>query len=131
MAVPEGLRGTGKLEVFEKALNLATYTITITANNKVFLPEYQGSLTDKINGVALAIYMDAWTANNILVRNAEDFAERRRLQEKAARNCNNLLALMQMAQKVSQNTSSLARLPSLAIIALVPAQMDFTMESGS
>lgn len=57
-------------------------------------------MTDKINGVALAIYMDAWTANNILVRNAEDFAERRRLQEKAARNCNNLLALMQMAQKV-------------------------------
>lgn len=29
MAVLEGLRGTGKLEVFEKALNLATYTITI------------------------------------------------------------------------------------------------------
>ena len=58
MAVPEGLRGTGKLEVFEKALDLATYTITITANKKVFLPEYQGSLTDKINGVALAIYME-------------------------------------------------------------------------
>ena len=100
MAVPEGLRGPGKLEVFEKALDLATYTITITANKKVFIPEYQGSLTDRINSVALAIYMDAWTANNILVRNAEDFAERRRLQEKAARNCNNLLALMQMAQKV-------------------------------
>ena len=32
MSVPEGLRGTGKLEVIEKALDLADYTITITAN---------------------------------------------------------------------------------------------------
>lgn len=100
MSVPEGLRGTGRLEVIEKALDLADYTITITANPKIFLPEYQKSLTDDINRVALAIYIDAWTANNILVRNAEDFVERKRLQERAARNCNNLLALMQLAQKV-------------------------------
>lgn len=100
MSVPEGLRGTGRLEVIEKALDLADYTITITANPKIFLPEYQKALTDDINRIALAIYIDAWTANNILVRNAEDFAERKRLQERAARNCNNLLALMQLAQKV-------------------------------
>ena len=100
MSVPEGLRGTGRLEVIEKALDLADYTITITENPKIFLPEYQKALTDDINRIALAIYIDAWTANNILVRNAEDFAERKRLQERAARNCNNLLALMQLAQKV-------------------------------
>lgn len=100
MSVPEGLRGTGRLEVIEKALDLADYTITITANPKIFLPEYQKALTDDINRIALAIYIDAWTANNILVRNAEDFAERKRLQERAARNCNNLLALMQLARKV-------------------------------
>ena len=100
MSVPEGLRGTGRLEVIEKALDLADYTITITANPKIFLPEYQKALTDDINRIALAIYIDAWTANNILVRNAENFAERKRLQERAARNCNNLLALMQLAQKV-------------------------------
>ena len=40
MSVPEGLRGTGRLEVIEKALDLADYTITITANPKIFLPEY-------------------------------------------------------------------------------------------
>lgn len=100
MSVPEGLRGTGRLEVIEKALDLADYTITITANPKIFLPEYQKALTDDINRIALAIYIDAWTANNILVRNAEDFAERKRLQERAARNCNNLLALVQLARKV-------------------------------
>ena len=100
MSVPEGLRGTGRLEVIEKALDLADYTITITANSKIFLPEYQRSLTDDINRIALAIYVDAWTANNIKVTNEESYMERRRLQDKAARNCNNLLALMQLAQKV-------------------------------
>lgn len=100
MSVPEGLRGNGRLEVIEKALDLADYTITITANSKIFLPEYQRSLTDDINRIALAIYVDAWTANNIKVTNEESYMERRRLQEKAARNCNNLLALMQLAQKV-------------------------------
>lgn len=100
MSVPEGLRGTGRLEVIEKALDLADYTITITANSKIFLPEYQRSLTDDINRIALAIYVDAWTANNIKVTNEESYMERRRLQERAARNCNNLLALMQLAQKV-------------------------------
>lgn len=100
MSVPEGLRGTGRLEVIEKALDLADYTITITANSKIFLPEYQRSLTDDINRIALAIYVDAWTANNIKVTNEEGYMERRRLQERAARNCNNLLALMQLAQKV-------------------------------
>lgn len=100
MSVPEGLRGTGKLEVIEKALDLAEYTITITANSKVFLPEYRRSLTDDINRIALDIYVDAWTANNIMVKNGENYMERRHLQEKAARNCNNLLALMQLAQKV-------------------------------
>lgn len=100
MSVPEGLRGTGRLEVIEKTLDLADYTITITANSKIFLPEYQRSLTDDINRIALAIYVDAWTANNIKVTNEESYMERRRLQERAARNCNNLLALMQLAQKV-------------------------------
>ena len=35
-----------------------------------------------------------------MVKSADDLAERRHLQERAARNCNNLLALMQLAQKL-------------------------------
>lgn len=100
MSVPEGQRGTGKLEVIVKSLELSDYTLKITANPKVFLPEYQKSITDDINRIALAIYVDVWTANNIMVKSADDLAERRHLQERAARNCNNLLALMQLAQKL-------------------------------
>lgn len=102
MSTPEGLRGAGKLEVIIKARDLADYTIKIAANPKIFLPEHKSAVTDYITKTALAIYMDAWTANNIMVKSADDenFRERRRLQEVAARNCNNLLALMQLAQKV-------------------------------
>lgn len=100
MAVAEGERSQSKLEVIVKALDLATYTIRITNNPKVFLPEYRSSLTDDIIRTAKDIYIDAWTANNVLVKTADDWKIRKALQERAARNCNNLLALMQMAKSV-------------------------------
>ena len=46
MAVAEGERSQSKLEVIVRALDLATYTIRITNNQKIFLPEYRSSLTD-------------------------------------------------------------------------------------
>ena len=100
MSVAEGERSQSKLEVIVKALDLATYTIKITNNPKVFLPEYRSSLTDDIIRTAKDIYIDAWTANNVLVKTADDWKIRKALQERAARSCNNLLALMQLAKTV-------------------------------
>lgn len=100
MAVAEGERSQSKLEVIVRALDLATYTIRITNNQKVFLPEYRSSLTDDIIRTAKDIYIDAWTANNILVKSVDDWKIRKSLQERAARNCNNLLALIQIAKTV-------------------------------
>ncbi len=100
MAVVESERSQSKLETIVKALDLATYTIRITNNPKVFLPEYRSSLTDDIIRTAKDIYIDAWTANNVLVKTAEDWKVRKALQERAARNCNNLLALMGLAKSV-------------------------------
>ena len=77
MSVPEGLRGTGKLKVVEDARYLSKYTITITANEKVFLPEYQRSLTDDINRIALAIFVEAFSANNITVKSAAQSVKRK------------------------------------------------------
>ncbi len=48
VAVAEGERSQSKLEVIVRALDLATYTIRITNNQKIFLPEYRSSLTDDI-----------------------------------------------------------------------------------
>lgn len=99
MAVNESERGHGKFEVLIKANDLACYTMRITKNPKIFLPEYQTALTNDIIHTAKEIFIKAWTANNIRVGNdAYNWQERKRLQEEAARECNNLLALIQMAK---------------------------------
>lgn len=99
VAVPESKRGTGKFDVLIKANDLTVYTIRITKNPKNFAPEYQTALTDDIIRTAKDIYVKCWTANNIKVgEDAEKWKERKRLQEEAARDCNNLLALMQIAK---------------------------------
>lgn len=105
MSVPEGQRGEGKFDTLVKANALAIYTIKICNNKNVFLPEYQNALTNDIIRTAKNIFIYSWTENNILIQKSdpvdrikEKWKERRRLQEKAALECNNLLAMMQMAQ---------------------------------
>ena len=48
MAVPEGERRPCKMDVFMHELDLVTYTLQITRNEKIFLPEYKGCVTDDI-----------------------------------------------------------------------------------
>ena len=99
MAVVEGKRGKSKFEVLVEANDLAIYTIRITKNKKVFAEEYQTALTNDIIHTAKEIYIKCWTANNIKVgKEADKWKKRKELQEDAANECNNLLALMQMAK---------------------------------
>jgi hypothetical protein len=111
MSVPESKRKENKLEVFNLARDLTTYTIRITANEKVFLPQYKGAVTDDIIETAKNIYADAWEANNIYVNMApkdeiermkavRDWMDRRELQQKAVRECNRLLTLIGTAKSV-------------------------------
>lgn len=44
MAVPEGERRPCKMDVFMHELDLVTYTLQITRNEKIFLPEYKAAL---------------------------------------------------------------------------------------
>ena len=78
------------MDVFMHELDLVTYTLQITRNEKIFLPEYKGCVTDDI----------VETANNIRVQKRGDsnWEERSRLQLRAARNCNRLLALIGIAK---------------------------------
>ena len=100
MSVPESQRGKGKFDVIINALCLAQYTITITKNKNIFLPEYQSALTDDLIRSAKDIYINAWKANNIRVASQEDWKERKHLQELSILECNSLLATMQLAKKV-------------------------------
>ena len=100
MAVPEGERRPCKMDVFMYELDLVTYTPRITRNEKIFLPEYKGCITDDIVETAKNIYIDSWDANNIRVlkRGDSNWEERNRLQLRAATNCNRLLTLIGIAK---------------------------------
>jgi hypothetical protein len=67
VSVPVGERRESRMEVFIQALDLVTYTLRITKNEKVFLPEYKGQVTEDIIETAKNIYIDAWEANNVRV----------------------------------------------------------------
>ena len=112
MSVPEGKRGERKLEALMKARDLASYTIRICVNQKVFLPQYQNALTNKLIDTATEIFIKCDSANNILIRSDFDKAEirslingRKLLQEQACEYCNRLLGLMQIAQPIFHLTT--------------------------
>ena len=77
MSVPENARTKSKLEVNVKAHELCCYTLQITANKKIFTENYQRSLTDRIVSVAIGIHVDCWNANNIYVKCAEDYYDKK------------------------------------------------------
>ena len=101
MSVPKGQQTDGKLLVNELARDLAVYTIRITSNPKVFLPQFQTALTNEIIRCATNIHKYTWTANNVMVRGQdgrEKYAVRRKYQEMAASECNNLISLIDIAK---------------------------------
>ena len=100
MAVPEGKRKPGKLKALVQARDLAVYTLRICSNEKAFPAQYRNGLISRIEAEATGIFIDCWTANNIMVNNdAERLKERGRLQKRAMDSCNNLLALIMVAEK--------------------------------
>jgi len=98
MSVPVNARSTGKLEVCVKAHALCCYTLKITSNKKIFVEDYQESLTNRIIETAINIHTMCWAANNVLVNSADDLKRRADLQEHAAIQCNLLLSLMEIAK---------------------------------
>ena len=108
MAVNAGDRKQGKMEVIVAAKSLAAYTIKICCNDNWFPVQYSNAITQKIIDSATNIFICCWTANNIKVpgeKAQERLRERNNLQTTAIRECNNLLALMQIAQEVFHLTS--------------------------
>lgn len=100
MSVPVTKRSENKLEVALRANELCIYTLQITTNEKVFLPQYYNALTSKLQNFAMNIYNNVWQANNIRVTNKNEFNERRRLQTEAIKNCNSLLSFIGIAHKL-------------------------------
>lgn len=100
MSVPKSKRKKSGLELFYKANELACYTIKICSNKNVFEEKYQNALTNKVIDTSVQIFVDLWTANNIKVCDKKSYDARIDLERRAKRNCNNLLAMMQIAQRL-------------------------------
>lgn len=98
MSVQKDERRDGKLLLPVLARNHAKYVIQITKNPRWFPPEYNREVTDDLVRQAKDINRYIWAANNILVKSKEEYAERRRYQEKAALICNTLLADIEIAR---------------------------------
>lgn len=92
-------RGEGKFDTLTKALRLASYTTDITDNEKVFTPDHEKT-TERIVSLAWSIYHRARIANDIRVENADDLMERRKLQNQAIAECDQLLTAIQIAKRV-------------------------------
>lgn len=105
MSVPVGEREEGKFSLAVKAEYLARYTIEITANENVFLPEYRRQVTDDIISTAKNIYLGIREANDVTVRvgtpfQMKDYSDRNNLQREALRNCKRLLYLIDLAHRI-------------------------------
>lgn len=92
-------RGEGKFDTLTKALRLASYTTDITDNKKVYTPDHEKT-TERIVSLAWSIYHRARIANDIRVENADDLMERRKLQNQAIAECDQLLTAIQIAKRV-------------------------------
>lgn len=103
MSVLKSKRGEQKLEVLIKAKELNEYILIITGNEKTFKPVYH-ALTKEVISCALRIYTYLYTANEIY-RNKTNIELRKSYQTKAAAECNVLLALMDLSQRLNHFAS--------------------------
>lgn len=83
----------------DSARELATHTIRICSNQKIFDPRYD-DIKHNIVNTAIRIYTTAWNANNVLVKTSEDWKLRKGKEQAAARGCTDLLALIGLAKKL-------------------------------
>ena len=119
MSVPAGQRKENRLEVVMQARELAVYTLRITSNKNVFIPDYDESVKLKIQDSALTIFNNLMDANNIRVDdNIGRWQERDKLQRDAAKACNTLLNLIYLAQTLYHLRASRIKYWSESVISV-------------
>lgn len=101
MSVPEPERHKGRLEVHVKAQFLASYTAIILKNPKVFNPEVDRELINRMRTCAYDIYIRSWQANKIRAdTNRINRISRYNLQEEAILLCDELHACIGITKQV-------------------------------
>lgn len=93
------------LYALDKARDLSAHTIKICSNKNIFTEEYS-YLVQKIVDISVNIYLSARRANNIRVVTVTDGSHRRVYQDVAINECDELLALIDLAKRVFHLRSS-------------------------
>lgn len=102
MSVPVGKRGENTLEVWLKAVDLAKYTMEITANTKSFPGRYR-PMVERINAAAIGAAGDLWKANKVFIGKGCDpraRQDRAFLQNRAINHLDDLLFLIDLSGKM-------------------------------
>lgn len=97
MSVPVGKREEGKLQVLLEAQQLASYTLHICKNEKVFPKSYRWLLTQKIVNEALDVMSCVRRANAVRVESRQDYLYRHQQQVEAHAHIEALLGLIDLA----------------------------------
>lgn len=99
MSVVKSKRSKPKLKPILDANALIRHTLVITGNEKIFKPCYK-ALTDDIIRKSETIFTKCWEANNIRVTDIQNAKWRFNLQTQAIHECQNMLALINIAYGV-------------------------------
>lgn len=93
-------RRQGRLDIFNKARELAIYTVKICMNQKIFDPALDPVTTNSLRENARNAYIKAWLGNNVRVRTEDDWKRRNAYQKDAIDACNALLVDIGMAKTI-------------------------------
>lgn len=83
----------------ESAMTLCLHTIKICANRNIFTPEYM-DIVSMATSLAIDIYVNANTANNIRVTNTKSCNERLELEWTALNLCNSLISVIEICYRL-------------------------------
>lgn len=106
MSVPKSKRSESKLSVLTKANDLASHTIKICSNEKVFPKHYRWCITNKIVDAVIDINNYANMANAVFVTDSGDYLIRKQYQTKALATTYSLLSMMDIAYRTFGMESS-------------------------
>ena len=83
-----------------KAKDLVKHTFAITNSTERFPKKYRFTLVNRIQDKAVDIYECAIEANELDLRDAQEYRERQKLQAKALTYCKELLFFIELSQEM-------------------------------
>lgn len=89
-----------EFNVVVKAKDLVKHSFTVTNSTQKFPKKYRFTLVNRIQDKAVDIYEMTLEANELDLRQADEFRQRQRLQAKALTYCKELLFFIELSQEM-------------------------------